>query len=166
MSAAIRHLIVLRHAKSDWSQPGQSDFERGLKPRGERAAKRLGRFLRESGQQPDQILSSAAVRARETLRLAARAGDWGAVPRHLDALYETSAKEVLELVRTEASECRRLLVVGHEPTSSSLISLLTGEHPPHFPTAAMACIAFVGEWAQLRPKMGELAWLITPKDLR
>ena len=34
----MRRLMLLRHAKSDWSTPGQRDHERALNPRGREAA--------------------------------------------------------------------------------------------------------------------------------
>ena len=38
-------LLLLRHAKSRWDETGAADHDRGLAPRGERAAARIGRLL-------------------------------------------------------------------------------------------------------------------------
>lgn len=162
----LRQLLVLRHGKSDWGAGFEVDFERPLKKRGIRAAKRIGRFLAERDQRPDLALSSSAVRARETARLAAAAGEWTCPLRLTGELYETTPDSVLELVRGTDDDVRRLLVVGHEPTSSALVGLLTGAPAPRFPTAALACVAFdAPSWSALRPGAGELTWLVTPRSL-
>lgn len=164
--AVLRHLIVLRHGKSDRGPGLEVDFERPLKKRGMRAAERVGRFLAESGQKPDLVLSSSALRARETARLAAEAGGWSCAVHLTDDLYEARPESVLEVVRGTDDDVHRLVVVGHEPTSSALIGLLTGAAPPLLPTAAMADVTFSApSWRALAPGTGELAWLVTPRSL-
>ncbi|NNE94870.1 MAG: histidine phosphatase family protein, partial [Acidimicrobiales bacterium] len=58
-------LLILRHAKSDWST-AQRDFDRPLAPRGQRAAPKMAQWLDDNDLPPDRILSSSAVRARQT----------------------------------------------------------------------------------------------------
>uniref|UniRef100_UPI0035189862 SixA phosphatase family protein n=1 Tax=Nioella sp. TaxID=1912091 RepID=UPI0035189862 len=64
----MKRLILMRHAKSDWSL-GQPDAARPLNARGQRSAEAMGDWLREKGYLPDQILCSSAQRTRETLDL-------------------------------------------------------------------------------------------------
>ena len=72
----MRQLLVLRHGKSDWDADYRGDHERPLASRGRRAAAAVGRFLAAAGPMPDRVLSSSAVRALSTVRLAAEAGRW------------------------------------------------------------------------------------------
>src|SRR5262249_20163007 len=67
----MKTLLVLRHAKSDRSDPGIVDHDRPLAPRGETAAPRMGAAPAALGNVPDAIVTSPAVRARDTARLAA-----------------------------------------------------------------------------------------------
>ena len=69
-------LLLMRHAKSDWGSGDEDDRARPLAERGRKAARRLGRFLTAAGQVPALVLSSPAVRALETARLAVAAGGW------------------------------------------------------------------------------------------
>ena len=62
----MRRLILMRHAKSSWADPGQRDFDRPLNARGVRSAPLLGAWLRERGHVPDAALVSTARRTRET----------------------------------------------------------------------------------------------------
>lgn len=60
-------LILVRHAKSGWDDPGLDDHDRPLAPRGRRAAGWLGTALRDGGFLPETILCSSALRTRQTL---------------------------------------------------------------------------------------------------
>ena len=62
----MKTLLVLRHAKSRWSDPELDDHERPLNARGRRDGPRMGQLVREHGLIPDIVISSDAVRARLT----------------------------------------------------------------------------------------------------
>ena len=57
----------MRHAKSDWNDPGLSDKERPLNARGNDAAPQMARWLLDQSIVPDRVCCSSAVRTRETL---------------------------------------------------------------------------------------------------
>ena len=63
----MKTLHVLRHAKSDWGDSSLRDFDRPLNERGWKAAKSMGRVMRERGIAPDLVLVSPAARTTETL---------------------------------------------------------------------------------------------------
>src|SRR5437868_8884110 len=63
----VRHLYLMRHAKSSWDDPGVDDHDRPLAPRGKQAMKLMARRLRKEGVHPDLVLCSSAKRARQTL---------------------------------------------------------------------------------------------------
>jgi phosphohistidine phosphatase len=160
-------LLLLRHAKSDWEAPyGGDDFERPLARRGEKAAARMGRFLRAIDAVPAAVVTSAAVRARTTVELAAQAGGWTCPVRETRRLYGASPEQVVEEIRNVEGDPSPLLVAGHEPTWSSLLSLLAGGGAFRLPTAALACLKCeAAAWADLAPGAASLAWLVTPKLL-
>jgi len=162
----VKRLLLLRHAKSDWRAASAGDRERPLAPRGIAAAGAMGRYLEGIGQVPDLVLTSTAVRAAETARLAAEAGEWSCPVEDSDELYETTPEAVLELVREADDTLASLLLVGHEPTSSLLVSLLIGGGALKFPTAAMARVdCDISTWRDLDEGCGILAWLATPKTV-
>ena len=61
----MNELLVMRHAKSDWTA-GHADFDRPLNDRGIRAADRMAGWLLDEQLCPDHVISSPAARARAT----------------------------------------------------------------------------------------------------
>ncbi len=64
----MKTLLVQRHAKSSWKDPGLDDHDRPLNKRGKKDGPRMGRLVREEDLIPDLILSSTAVRAKNTAK--------------------------------------------------------------------------------------------------
>ena len=163
----MKTLLVMRHAKSDWGAASGGDHERVLARRGIRAARKVGRFLTNSEMTPDLILSSTAVRALTTAEVAAEAGEWGCEIVTNRDLYASEPERVLDVVRETESGVDRLLIAGHEPTWSTLVTWLIGGGRVRMPTAAVACLDLPkGDWIDLGPATCELRWLVTPKTLK
>ncbi len=162
-------LLLLRHAKSDWNQPGLRDHDRPLAPRGLRDAPRMGRLLKERALVPERALASTAVRARETARLALEAaGAPAGTLRLVPDLYGSSPEEMLRIVADEGrggSPASPLLVVAHNPGMEDLVARFAGDREP-FPTAALAVVSVAaGEWAAL-PDRGQLEARFRPREVR
>jgi phosphohistidine phosphatase len=151
----LRHtLVLLRHAKSDWSG-GEPDRERPLAPRGRRQAPEAGRWLASHLDRIDLAVVSPAERARSTWSLvAAELAD--APPARLDErVYGASDDELLDVVRELPEDVGTVLVVGHNPGLEDLVSTLTGSWVP-MPTSALAVLTQSGAWAELGPATVEL----------
>ena len=163
----MKTLLVMRHAKSDWGSSFSSDHDRPLAPRGLRAARRMGRFISDSGVAPDLILSSTAVRARKTAELASDAGGWDSPITTDPKLYASDVEQVLDAIAGVDPGVNRLLITGHEPIWSALVGWLIGGGRVHMPTAAVACLDLAhGGWADLDRGTCALRWLVTPKTLK
>lgn len=153
MTSSVRTLILLRHAKSDYPD-GVFDHDRPLAPRGVREAALAGDWIRANVAPVDVVLCSTATRTRETL---ARTGI-EADTRYSDELYDTKPSTVVRLINAVADDVRTLLVVGHEPTMSSLAFALAGlesdadaveELTSKYPTSAMAVFTTEVPWHRL-----------------
>jgi phosphohistidine phosphatase len=161
-----KKLILFRHAKSDWDSGAASDHARPLAKRGVEAARVMGRFLMSAGEVPEQVLCSSAVRAVTTVQLAAKAGGWIVPIDFRESLYLPDTGSVIKEIRQAPDRLSSLMLVGHEPTWSELISELIGGGEIRFPTAAMARINFdTDSWERVRHGRGKLAWLVKPKLL-
>lgn len=160
----MKTILFFRHAKSDWDADFAHDHERPLAKRGQKAAKAMGRLLAEIGAVPDAVVTSSAVRAQETLRLARKAGAWEVPIRVTDALYQAAPEGVLEVLRAEPDTTESLLLVGHEPTWSATVGALIGGGSVRVPTACVARVDLdVARWEEVRFGQGQLIWLLPPK---
>jgi len=165
-------LLLLRHAKSDWGQPGQDDFDRPLAPRGRRAAPLMGKYLRAQGLLPDLVLCSGAQRARETLELLLTALASTPQISYLKTLYLASPSRLLTVLRRQSPETGRLLLIGHNPGLHQLALGLTGRQrgaawqrlAEKYPTAALARFE-VAAWSQLGEAPAKLVEFVRPRDL-
>lgn len=127
-------LILMRHAKSDWSHRNLSDHDRPLNGRGLRDAPRMAQRLGATGLCPDVLLSSTAVRARTTAGELSAALD---VPVTLvPELYGASAHTLL--AHAVGSQVHSVVLVAHDPGMTDLAGTLSNGGIDHMPTAAVA----------------------------
>ncbi len=158
----VKQLILFRHGKSDWNADYEQDCDRPLAKRGIKAAKTMGKLL--SGAPPNLVITSSAIRAKQTVELALEAGQWNCPVQVTDRFYAASAIQVLAEVQQVSNVVDILLLAGHEPTWSALTSQLIGGGQIRFPTAAMARIDFeIDDWRQVNEGQGALSWLLQPK---
>lgn len=160
-------VLILRHAKSSWSNTALSDHDRPLKARGERDAPRMGRLLREQGLLPDLIITSTARRARDTAELVAQGAGYEGEVEETRSFYHAPPRAYLERLRALPPEIGCVLLVGHNPGMEELVKVLAGV-AERFPTAALANVALpITSWDQLTPRTGgQLLHLWRPKELR
>jgi phosphohistidine phosphatase len=161
----MKTLLLLRHAKSSRDEPDLADHERPLNERGKQAAKEVGRFLRDENLMPDLIVSSTAVRARKTAQKAAKQCDYPRAIELEERLYLAGVPAHYSVVRGIATDCERLLVVGHNPGISEFLNQLTsGEE--EMPTAALAVVQLpIKRWKDLTAKSrGTLVKFRRPRD--
>src|SRR5690348_8258755 len=122
----MKTLYVMRHAKSSWAEADLADFDRSLNDRGERDAPFMGAVMRENGYAPDVILSSPAVRARETSRLAKEGGNLGGDLVFDDRIYEASPQTLKQVVSEIDDKNTSAMIVGHNPGVEGFLRYLTG----------------------------------------
>jgi len=159
-------LLVLRHAKPENTAASGRDQDRPLSARGKQDAALIGRYLAAIDLRPESVVSSSALRARLTAEIASEAGAWQCPIRATGRLYDTVPGVALEQIQAEPAATKILLLSGHEPTWSALVSLLVGGGVLRFSAGTLACIKFHGElWIDVQPARGQLAWLLPPSSL-
>lgn len=162
----MKTLLLLRHGKSSWDNIYLSDYERPLKERGRRDARRMGRLLRQMALAPDLIVTSSAERALATAERTALACDFEGEIRPTRELYHADPETYLAVLAELPDEFERVLVVGHNPGLENLVEDLIGEWR-RMPTAALAQVALpVEKWRDLNDAaQGRLVNLWYPKEL-
>ena len=161
----MKTLFLVRHAKSSWENPGLSDKERPLNPRGERDAPRMGKRLAARNVKPDILISSPALRARSTsIKIAAEIAYPEADIQINDQLYFEGTSGMLDVIHGLDPTIRTAMLFGHNPTMTDLVNDLAGTDIDNVPTCGIAEIKFdVDTWEAVVEGKGEMELFDYPK---
>lgn len=179
----MRRLVLVRHAKAGPHEG--ADVERELAPRGRRDARAVGEWLAAQELEPDRVVVSPAVRARQTWEAATvglsaqvssrpqRVATPRVEPVVDDRVYENTVEDLLAVVRATPDAVATLVVVGHNPSVSALAITLddgAGEAGARrqltlgFPTAGVAVLDLgASTWAQAAAAACTLAAFAAPR---
>lgn len=168
-----RELLILRHAKSDWGKDSAADFDRPLAKRGRKDAPSVGAWLYREGLVPDYVVSSPALRARETAVKVCKALDvkkgkivWD------DAVYDADLNALLDVLARVPASAGLVLLVGHNPGLEELVRFLAGDELDEpkdgklMPTAALARLEMPEDWSGLEAGCAALMAVVRPKQLQ
>ena len=145
----MKRLLILRHAKSSWSDPALSDFQRPLNQRGQQAAPSMGRWIASHGYNPEAVICSTAARAQQTLELVSAAGEFDCDYNSTDQLYLAPAQTYLDNLAELPDTFESAMVIGHNPGIEALVHQLSGEYCT-MPTCALAIITLkISSWTEL-----------------
>ena len=162
-----RTLLLMRHAKSDWSNHGLPDHDRPLNQRGIRASKLIGKHLEQFWPKINVVLASTAVRVQQTLELMQE--EWNELAPtiiHSECLYLAAPSTILRQISLLDSHVVAALVIAHNPGLESLAQKLSRQ-PIEFPTACLAEFhAKSRSWEEAADHdQWKLGKVIRPRDL-
>ncbi|MEM7507888.1 MAG: histidine phosphatase family protein [Pseudomonadota bacterium] len=169
----MKTLLLMRHAKSSWAEPGLSDFDRPLNRRGIEAAPRMAHWLEERRLIPDTILVSSAMRTRQTIDLMREAVPTLPEPSFEKRLYHAAPGEMLNTLARLPDTAKQVMLIGHEPGLSILTQQFAGGQADadcarafsHFPTAAIAVLKFeIEEWSGIARQIGSFVSFAVPRE--
>ncbi|MCE2577470.1 histidine phosphatase family protein [Gluconacetobacter entanii] len=157
---ASHRLVLMRHAQAQPAAFGDfamdADLRRPLSAQGRRSARQRGRDLHGIGFVPDLALISPSLRTRETwAEMGSFFGDRAPDVQYVNALYETSAEHIRDVLWEVDEKYCNIIVLSHNPGIGNLVVELAGRAgsgslPPAlslgFPPAAMACFFSAIPW--------------------
>ncbi|HEX9524514.1 MAG TPA: histidine phosphatase family protein [Reyranella sp.] len=171
----MKTILLLRHAKSAWSDPRLDDHERPLSRRGEQAARAMADHIVRRGPRPDLILCSTAMRTRQTLAPLVKLPGAPAPPIALEkGLYLASEDALLARLRSVSDEVATVLLIAHNDGIWHLADALARSGPAgplaalreKYPTGALATLRPPdGPWRDLAWGSAELVAFVRPRDL-
>ena len=164
------YLYIMRHAKSDWSGPQTSDFERPINGRGRKNAMRVGGWMSENNYTPQKIISSPALRAKETIELvAAQISKFNLEDlTYEDELYLAGFTQLIEFINTYKDKVQSLMLVGHNPGIENLVNYLcdkSGDKETIVTTANLFIFKFSSDSFNTAVDTIELVEAIKPREL-
>ncbi|MBT6150345.1 MAG: histidine phosphatase family protein [Gemmatimonadetes bacterium] len=160
----MKTLLIMRHAKSDWSTARQEDVDRVLNKRGRNDLPRMGRAIAATAP-PERVLASSAARARETAE-GVKAFLPGVQIQYEDGLYLASPKALHDTLAREGHQAETVMMVAHNPGLEQWIGELCGAQVA-LPTAGLACIDFgASDWTRINRGAGQLRFYLIPRLLK
>jgi phosphohistidine phosphatase len=151
-------ILLMRHARSAWAEPGGRDFDRPLDEQGFAEAEIVTALAADRRYRPDLVLSSTALRCRQTADAARRAFGEDCEMLFVDELYNGSVEIYLEMLATQ-KQAQTVMLIGHNPRMEEVLQALIGDDrtaaaiPAGYPTAGLAVldhggsvIAAAGTW--------------------
>lgn len=154
------------------------DHDRPLNARGQRNAPAMGRYMRAGGHLPDVILCSTARRTVETLGAIVPYIGENAPVKYERELYMASAAAMLSRIKSLPADCKRALLVAHNPGMEELADEFVEQHEgapnnedlrrlqTKYPTGALSILQFdVDDWSNVKLRSGVLKSFTCPRDL-
>ncbi|HMR64664.1 MAG TPA: histidine phosphatase family protein [Anaerolineae bacterium] len=168
----MKTVLLLRHAKSSWDDSGLADFERPLAKRGKKDAPRIGEVLADFEMVPDIILSSPAVRAKETAELVAETSGYRHSIEWHHGFYGGGSEDLISALQRLPNKIERAMLVGHNPTMEETVATLVTGHLTELhdnysikiPTGGLVCLELqIMDWTAVEPGDAVLQWFIVPR---
>lgn len=163
----MKTLLLMRHGKSSWKDESLKDHERPLKKRGRKDSKRISKAILGNALVPDLILSSTAVRARETVDVIVDTLDYKGRVVFSDDLYMGEPQDFLDILRALDKDYNTVMIVAHNPGLEAYLQIVDGD-VESLPTAGLGYLVLVlDNWKDISlDTMGDLIGIWKPKELK
>lgn len=161
----MKHLIIVRHAKSSWDHPSLTDHDRPLNKRGKRDAPRMAEYLQEQIQSVEAVISSTAVRAQLTAKEFINAFDDSLQYKTTEEdLYHASASTIIDVVNRIDDAYKSAMIFGHNPGFTQFANYYTTDWIDNVPTCGIVGIKFdVDKWSDITERNGTKQYFHFPK---
>lgn len=162
----MKTILLMRHAKSSWDEKEEDDRDRPISKRGKKNAEDIADLLKDEKLKPDLILSSAALRARQTADVVIDEMKYHGDICYVNKLYMGEVEAYAQQLQSLGDELQMVLIIGHNPSLSTLLQMVTGKVQA-LPTSAVAYLTVpIDSWKDFNLEaQGELVNLWRPKDL-
>jgi phosphohistidine phosphatase len=148
----MKTLILVRHAKSSWDQPGQDDFDRPLNDKGKKDAPDMSKRLKDKGIKVDLFISSPAKRAKKTAKYFAE--EFGIKKEDIELekdLYMASSAAFSKVLAGINNKHDTVVLFAHNPGITEFANTLTNVHVDDMPTSSMFAVqADTDEWGKFQ----------------
>jgi phosphohistidine phosphatase len=164
----MKTLYLVRHAKASWEEPGVSDADRPLIPKGINKTKLIVEFLLKRETSVDLIISSPAVRAYETAKIVAAGLNYPLNKIRIDRkIYDGYYDRILDIIYGTPNETNSLMIFGHNPTITNLANLFLHPGIESMPTSCIVCLSFnTDKWEEIPAQEAIREFVVFPKMLK
>jgi len=157
----MKKLYIVRHTHKSEERPGQDDYDRGLSQIGMEEARLMAKKLANTGIQTDLIVSSPAVRTRETAEIFAEILNYDKSIMYNEVLYLAFVNELLETISYTFDTVDTMILIGHNPSLTALATLI--DFKEKFETGGIMEIEFdCNSWIDIAKENAKLVSYIHP----
>lgn len=163
----MKHLYLIRHAKSSWDFQTLSDFDRPLNERGNATASLMADLLKNQGITVDLLISSPAKRAISTCHYFADVFDYPHKKIQQEiTIYEAVPDDLFKIIHAIDNQYNTVLMFGHNPTISYFLDQFINDYLPEIPTCAVSIFKLKTEnWKDFNPSNVDFVSLLEPKKI-
>lgn len=163
----MKHLYIVRHAKSSWDNPELRDADRPLNNRGKGDVPRMAEFLSNKIKCPHILISSPAVRAFKTAAGFAErfnCSESGIIKS--PNLYHASVGAWLDVISQVNDDNESAMLFGHNPGITAFVNQITDSNIYNIPTCGVSGIKLsINSWSDINEKKGALEFYYYPKGI-
>jgi len=161
----MKHILLIRHAKSSWDDSSLSDFERPLNERGKTDAPAMAKKLGNKKIKIDALVSSPAKRAKQTTKYFTKEFDLKKKNIVFEPkLYEAGEENFYEVVENLKNKWDSVAIVSHNPGITSFADSLADTDIDDMPTCSIFAVKIdTDKWKNFRPAKKEFWFFDYPK---
>lgn len=158
-------ILLIRHAKSDWSNTSLSDFDRPLNERGKRDAPMMADRITDRKIRIDNIVSSPAKRASKTAGVFAKTINKKKQDIILkDELYGASPEDFYNVIHALNDKDENIAIFSHNPGITDFANMLTETRIDNIPTCGIfAVAAHCNKWTDFKVSSKDFLFFDYPK---
>lgn len=161
----MKTLLLVRHAKSDWGNPGLADVDRPLNERGKRDAPVMAQRLLDKGVKISAFIASPAKRAAKTAKIFAEA--YGMTKDDIlfkEELYLAAPGTFYKVIEKTGGDHDTIAVFSHNEGITEFANLLTNTRVDNIPTCGIFAIkADCSNWSDFHDAKKEFWFFDCPK---
>lgn len=164
----MKTIYIVRHAKSSWDDISLTDHDRPLSKTGVRKTKRIIDFLLQQQISPDLMISSTAVRARDTAFQIAKGIGYPEADIVLDnALYHAGYEDIYTTLFGIEDKADSVMLFGHNPTLTYFVNNFVRPEIDNLPTAGVVSVSFsTDKWEKLAKAKFQINFVVFPRTLK
>lgn len=165
--STLKTLILIRHAKSSWDDPGLSDFERSLNDRGKKDAPMMADRLHERGIKVDAFITSPAKRAKRTAEQFAKRYKKNVGDLILKTeLYMAGEETFLKLMEKLDDQMDCVVMFSHNPGITDFANRLADVKIDNIPTCGVFAVSIdAKKWSKVREAKKNFLFFDYPKAI-
>ena len=159
-------VVIIRHAKSSWANPGQSDYERPLNERGRKDAPEMGKRIKKAGIKPDKVYASTAKRVEMTAQALLPEIGFDLEKVTWDkSIYHCPVSKFEDLIVSTEDRINTIFLMGHNETVTDFVNKsIDNFSTDNVPTCGVVAFAFDGDWSDFHSEPKKLLFYDFPKN--